>query len=83
MLKVLKFNHVTMFGRDFDQILVEDDNIPEDVFACDLCLFKDAPSNGCSLIHECTNKRNAYWLLGACTAYPDGEANPNGRDVDP
>lgn len=85
MLKVLKFKHITLFDRDFDEILVDDDNIPSDMCPCDLCIFKDTPSSDCCYIHECITESkgwNTYWLLGACTAYTDGEANPFGRRVD-
>lgn len=85
MLKVLKFRHITMFGRDFDEILVADDRSPAEYNACDLCIFKDDTSANCAFIHGCASTIgywNTYWLLGACTAYPNGEANPNGRHVD-
>lgn len=83
MLNVLKFVHVTMFGRDLDEILVADDNIPANMCGCDLCIFKDSPTTECALIHDCGTYGNTYWLLGGCTAYPDGAANPFGRGVDP
>lgn len=86
MLKVLKFKHITMFNRDLDEILVADDNIPSDMCACDLCIFKDSPTADCAIIHECATTNaswNTYWLIGACTAYPDGAANPFGRGVAP
>lgn len=85
MLKVLKFKHITMFNRDLDEILVDDDNIPSDMNPCDLCIFKDTQSSDCAIIHECATPcavYNTYWLIGACTCHPDGEANPNGRHVD-
>lgn len=85
MLKVLAFKHITLYIGDFDEILVADDRSPYDFSACDLCIFKDYPSPDCSIIHECTahgSPWNTYWLIGACTAYPNGEANPNGRHVD-
>lgn len=82
MLQVLKFKHITMFGRDLDEILVDDDSIPKDKCACDLCIFNDTYSSDCALIHEC-GTGDTYWLLGACTAYPDGAANPFGRGVAP
>lgn len=83
MLKVLKFRHITWFDRDLDEILVEDDSIPSDMNPCDLCIFKDTQSSDCAIICECTGTGyNTYWLIGACTAYPNGEANPNGRHVD-
>lgn len=83
MLQVLKFKHITLYVGDFDEILVADDNIPADQCACDLCIFNNTYSSDCALIHECETYGNTYWLLGACTAYPNGEANPNGRHVDP
>lgn len=83
MLKVLKFNHITLFDRDFDEILVADDSIPSDMDSCELCIFKDTQSSDCSIIHECWGEvYNTYWLIGACTADPNGEANPNGRHID-
>lgn len=85
MLKVLNFKHITLYDGDFDEILVADDSIPTDMCACDLCIFKDTQSSDCALIHECAttfNSMNTYWLIGACTADPNGEANPNGRHVD-
>lgn len=84
MLKVLKFKHITLCERDFDEILVDDDNIPSDMAPCDLCIFKNAQAD-CAIIHECTTPTaawNTYWLIGACTADPNGEPNPNGRHVD-
>lgn len=81
MLKVLKFRHITMFDRDLDEILVEDDSIPMDECACQLCIFHDCCSSDCALIHNC-GPGDTYWLIGACTAYSDGEANPFGRRVD-
>lgn len=86
MLKVLKIKHVTMFRRRFDQILVADDRNIADYNPCDMCIFKDCPSANCTLIHECvceTAGWNTYWLLGACTAYPDDVEYPNGRGVAP
>lgn len=83
MLKVLKFRHITMFGRDLDEILVDDDSIPLNECACDLCIFNDSPTTECALIHDCGTCENTYWLIGACTAYPDGAANPFGRGVAP
>lgn len=85
MLKVLKFNHITLNGGDFDEILVADDRLPSGECACDLCIFKDTPTADCAFIHGCgatIGYMNTYWLLGACTCHPDGEANPNGRHVD-
>lgn len=85
MLKVLKFRHITMFDRDFDEILVADDRSPAEYNACDLCIFKEDTSSNCSFIHGCASTIgywNTYWLIGACTACPNGEANPNGRHVD-
>lgn len=85
MLKVLKFKHITMFGRDLDEILVADNSIPSDMNPCELCIFKETQSSDCDIIHECATPiagYNTYWLLGACTASPNGEANPNGRHVD-
>ena len=81
MLKVLKFKHISLYAGDFDEILVADDRNPADFNACDLCIFRETQSSDCSLIHECTTPTaawNTYWLLGACTADPSGEANPNG-----
>lgn len=85
MLKVLKFKHITLFDRDFDEILVADDRSPAEFNACDLCIFKYNTSEACAFIHGCgaaIGYWNTYWLLGACTADPNGEANPNGRHVD-
>ena len=85
MLKVLKFKHITLYVGDFDEILVADDRSPAEFNACDLCIFKDDTSSDCASIHECAVEGwawNTYWLIGACTAYPNGEANPNGRHVD-
>ena len=85
MLKVLKFRHITLYDRDFDEILVADDRSPAEYNACDLCIFKDDTSSNCAFIHGCASTIgywNTYWLLGVCTAGPNGEANPNGRHVD-
>lgn len=85
MLKVLKVKHISLYIGDFDAILVLDDRNPADFNACDLCIFKGCPSSDCSKIHDCYDLNaywNTYWLLGACTADPKGEANPNGRHVD-
>lgn len=85
MLKVLNFKHITLYDRDFDEILVADDRSPAEYNACDLCIFKDDTSSNCAFIHGCASTIgywNTYWLIGACTASPNGEANPNGRHVD-
>lgn len=85
MLKVLNFKHITLYVGDFDEILVLDDSIPTDMCACDLCIFKDYESSDCAFVHGCRatiGYMNTYWLLGACTACPNGDANPNGRHVD-
>lgn len=85
MLKVLNIKHITLYVGDFDEILVEDDCIPSDMNPCDLCIFKDSQSSDCAIIHECTTPTaawNTYWLIGACTADPNGEANPNSRHID-
>lgn len=85
MLKVLKFRHITLYDIGFDEILVADDSIPEGECACDLCIFKNDTSLNCAFQHGCASAIgywNTYWLLGACTACPNGEANPNGRHVD-
>ena len=85
MLKVLKVKHVTLYVGDFDEILVADDSIKAGVSPCGLCFFRNYKSSDCALIHECATKDaswNTYWLLGVCTAEPNGVATPIGRHVD-
>lgn len=85
MLKVLKFRHVNSYVGEFDEILVEDDSIPTMMCQCDLCFYKDCTTSNCAFIHQCgatIGHLNTYWLIGGCTRYTDGEANPNGRHVD-
>lgn len=85
MLKVLKFKHITLYERDFDEILVADDTLPSGEYACNLCIFRDTPTADCAFKHGCgatIGYMNTYWLVGACTRLEDGETNPNGRHVD-
>ena len=74
-----------MFGHKFDQVLVADERSPQDFIACDMCIFSDDPAVNCSAKHECVTPAdgwNTFWLLGACTTYPNGRVMAKTWDIE-
>lgn len=66
MITVLKETPMTLYGNDFMEVLVHDDNII-DCTCCDLCLYRDFEEwidagAICRDVHGCTTDSRNYFI---------------------